>query len=272
MVLDEYDIDDGGVRWLRGIAIQRRVVVALVIRLLMTKYGRSNIGFLWIVLEPMILCTGVLIIRSLIQSSGTEGGVSLIAMLTTGYLPLTLFRHITNSGTMMLRRSGPLLYHRDISLFDCAFATMIIEMCGCTLAAFIVYYALYSLNLMQPVYDIGTVLAGWIMMFFLSAGIMMIFAVLTEFYEASERFIQPFQYITIPVCGFFFMMNWLPTKVQNLAWYVPTIHCYEMIRAGVFGPSIPTYYTPWYPCLCGLLMLAWAMPLVDKARNKIHFG
>ena len=271
MSVDEYSADDGTRRLRQGFAVQRRVIVALCIRLLMTKYGRNNIGFLWIVLEPMILCTGVLIVRSLI-SGGEEGGVSLIAMLTTGYLPLTLWRHITNAGVMLLRRSGTLLYHRDITLFDCSFATMLIELAGCTLAATIVYWTLFSLHLIEPMYDIGLVIGGWLSMFVLSAGVMMVFAVLTELYEASERFIQPFQYISIPICGFFYMVNWLPTYVQKMAWYVPTVHCYEMIRAGTFGPGIPTYYTPWYPLLWGVGMLAWAMPMVDKARNKIHFG
>jgi capsular polysaccharide transport system permease protein len=258
-------------RWTRGLAVQRRVLVALMIRQLMTKYGRNNIGFLWIVLEPMILCTGVLVLRSLIQSA-EENGVSLIAMLVTGYLPLTLWRHLSNAGVMALRRSGNLLYHRDISLFDCCFATLLNELGGTTFAAVIVYYALYSLNLIQPFHDIGVALCGWLLMALISFAVMMVFAVLTEYWEASERFIQPFQYLTLPLCGFFFLVNWLPSYVQDLAWYVPTVHCYEMIRDGLFGPAVPTYYAPWYPLLWSIGLLAWALPMVDKARDKIHFG
>jgi capsular polysaccharide transport system permease protein len=258
-------------RWRRGLKIQRRVLVALMVRQLMTKYGRNNIGFLWIILEPMILCSGVLLVRSFIQG-GEENGVSLIALLITGYLPLTLWRHLTNAGVTILRRSGNLLYHRDISLFDCCLATLFNEIGGTTFAALIVYYALYSLNLIQPFYDIGVALCGWLLMGLLSFAVMMVFAVMTEYWEASERFIQPIQYLILPLCGFMFMVSWLPHYAQNLAWYLPTVHCYEMVRDGMFGPSVPTYYAPWYPFCWSIGLLAWALPMVDKARDKIHFG
>jgi capsular polysaccharide transport system permease protein len=261
----------GWARFIRGLAVQRRILVALIIRQLMTKYGRNNIGFLWIVLEPMILCSGVLVIRSLISNS-EENGVPLVAVLTTGYLPLTLWRHLTNAGVMILRRSGSMLYHRDISLIDCCIATIVLETSGCTLAGTIVYWTLYSAGLMGPIYDMGLVLGGWLLMALLATGLLFVFAVLTEYYEATERFIQPWQYLMIPLCGFFFMVNWLPSYAQKLAWYMPTIHCYEMIRAGAFGPGIPTYYTPWYPALWGIGMMAWALPRIEKARDKIHFG
>ncbi|WP_131114279.1 ABC transporter permease [Lichenihabitans psoromatis] len=255
----------------RGVAVQRRVLVALMIRQLMTKYGRSNIGFLWLVLEPMILCCGVLVVRSLISDS-EENGVPLISLLITGYLPLTLWRHLSSAGTFLLRRNGPMLYHRDITLLDCAFALFMLELGGCTIAFTVVYWSLYTLGLVGPIYDLGLMASGWLLMALLAFSLMMVFGVLTEFYEAAERFIQPFQYLFLPICGFFYMVNWLPDYAQELSWYVPTVHCYEMVRGGLFGPIVETHYTPWYPVLWSIAMLAWALPMVDKARDKIHFG
>jgi capsular polysaccharide transport system permease protein len=255
----------------RGLGVQRRVLIALMIRQLMTKYGRSNIGFLWLVLEPMILCGGVLATRTLIQA-GEENGISLIAILVTGYLPLTLWRHVSGAGVFFLRRNGSMLYHRDITLLDCAFALLFLELGGCTIAGVVVYWTLFTLKLIQPVYDIGLMLQGWLSMGFLAFGVMMSFAVLTETYEAAERFVQPFQYLILPICGFFFFVSWLPDYARELAWYVPTVHCYEMIRGGLFGPTVETIYTPWYPILFGLFLMAFALPRIDKARDKIHFG
>jgi capsular polysaccharide transport system permease protein len=87
-----------------GVGIQIRVVHALIIRELMTRYGRGNIGFLWLVLEPMILCAGVIGVRWALQSHH-ENGVPLVAMLLSGYMPLTLWRHITNRSIFILRRN-----------------------------------------------------------------------------------------------------------------------------------------------------------------------
>lgn len=256
---------------LRGLAVQRRVLVALSVRQLMTKYGRNNIGFLWIVLEPMILCAGVLVVRSII-SAGEENGVSLIGMLWTGYIPLTLWRHISNAGVNMLRQCANLLYHRDISLLDCFGSNLTIEIGGCTIAGALVYWVIYSLGCIEPIYDIGLLLAGWLELAFVSASVMVLFAVMTAIWEWSDRFIQPFQYLLLPLCGFFYMVEWLPSYAQKMAVWMPTVNTYEMIRAGLWGPTVTTHYMWWYPILFGLVLFAIALPLVDSARNKIHFG
>ena len=255
----------------RGLAIQRRVLVGLMIRQLMTKYGRTNIGFLWMVLEPMILCAGVLAVRSMIQSN-EENGVSLIGILWTGYIPLTLWRHISNGGVHLLRRSSGLLYHRDISVIDCMMAAIGVEIAGCTLAGLVVYWVLFTAGLIEPVYDIGLLLYGWFAMAVASAGAMVMFAVLTTMFEPAERFIQPFQYLFLPFCGFFFMVNWLPTSLQGYAQLIPTVDAFEMIRGGLWGPAVITHYLWWYPLTTGLVTMAWTLPLIEPARNKMHFG
>ena len=42
-----------------GLRIQARVIGALMMRELHTRYGRENIGYLWLILEPMFLATAV---------------------------------------------------------------------------------------------------------------------------------------------------------------------------------------------------------------------
>lgn len=46
---------------LRSLAIQLRVVHALFLREVITRYGRHGIGVLWIVAEPMLFTLGVLL-------------------------------------------------------------------------------------------------------------------------------------------------------------------------------------------------------------------
>jgi ABC-type polysaccharide/polyol phosphate export permease len=96
----------------RGLKLQARVLNALMIRELMMRYGRGNIGFLWLIVEPMILCAGVIGLRWMIQEH-QEHGVPLVALLLSGYMPLTLWRHLTNRGIFLLRRNMGMLYHRN---------------------------------------------------------------------------------------------------------------------------------------------------------------
>ena len=69
-----------------------------------------------------------------------------------------------------------------------------------------------------------------------------------------------------------FMVDWLPDYVQTMALWMPTVSCFEMIRGGLFGPTVITHYSWWYPLVSALVMLAVAIPMVEPARGKIHFG
>ena len=266
----EYSDEAGGNFW-RGLASQSRVLRALMIRQLMMRYGRGNIGFLWIVLEPMILCAGVIGLRWLIQAH-EEHGIPLVSMLLSGYMPLTLWRHLTNGGLFLFRRNIGLFYHRDVSLFDALGATFALEFAGCTVAFIVNYSVLLEIGVVGPIGDYGLVASGWILMGIISASVATGIAVLSEYYEASERFIQPLQYLFVPLSGFFFMTDWLPSYAQSIVFYMPSVHCYEIIRDGFFGKSVVTHYAIWYPLAFSLVLLAITVPKINSVRDKLHAG
>jgi capsular polysaccharide transport system permease protein len=185
-----------------GLQVKARVVSALIIRSLMEEHGRNNVGFLWIVITPLLLCSGVLVVRSLITSP-IDHGVSLIAIIFSGYLPLTLFRHLSNGGVRLLQRNSGLFYHRPISALDTVLAIFAVETISCSAAFIFVYWVLLTVGLLAPIVDYGLVISGWLLMAFLSGAIGCAFAVLTANHDRADRFIQPLQYLILPLCGFF---------------------------------------------------------------------
>lgn len=254
-----------------GARVQLRCLRALMIRDLMVRYGRNNIGFLWVVLEPMILTGGVMVVWSMIRPPNAQG-VQLISFVLTGYMPLTLWRHLTQAGVFPFRRSMGLMYHRHISMIDVLLARQMLEFAGTTCAFLVVYGVLLAAGLVAPMVDPGLLLLGWVLMGWLSFGFSLGIAILTEWTDVAERFVQPIQYLMLPISGCFYMVDWLPTVAQELAWYVPMVHCYEMIRAGFFGDSVQTYYTTWYVALWSLVLTAVGLWGLDKVRDRIHYG
>ncbi len=255
----------------RGASVQLRCIHALLIRDMMMRYGRDNIGFLWVILEPMILTVGVMTIWSLVKQP-FEHGVQLISLVLTGYMPLTLWRHMLGAGVGLFERNAGLLYHRNISLFDAFFSRMLLEFIGTTTALIVVTAVLLSLGLIAIPHDPGIVLVAWLLKAFVSSALALNFAVLTQWSRTAEKFVQPFQYFMLPVSGTFFMVEWLPSVGQAIIWYNPTVHCYEMFRAGFFGADMKTHYSVWYP-------LAWSLGLtfvgvlgVEKIRDRVHYG
>jgi capsular polysaccharide transport system permease protein len=254
-----------------GLQVQLRSIHALMIRDMMLRYGRNNIGFLWVVLEPMILTVGVLIVFSTIKST-YEHGTHIVGLALTGYMPLTLWRHTTGSGSFLVRRSLGVLYHRKLTLLDVLLARMALEFIGATMAFVAVYSVLLTARIVEPISDVGLLIFAWIVLGMLAAGVALNIAALTEYSEASEKFIQPAQYLMVPLSGIFFMVDWLPTEARYWIWFNPLTHSIEMFRAGFFGDNTATHYEAWYPALFVLFLWAGGLSLLETARHRLSTG
>src|SRR5207248_8707633 len=69
-----------------GLRIQTRVTGALIMREIVTRYGRHNIGFMWVFAEPMMFTLGVVIVWSLLRTHTTR--LPVIPFVVTGYSSL----------------------------------------------------------------------------------------------------------------------------------------------------------------------------------------
>ncbi|UGX88651.1 ABC transporter permease [Phyllobacterium meliloti] len=255
--------------FMTGLRAQARVLGALVMREMITRYGRENIGFLWLILEPMILTCGVMLLWTLMKHEAH--GLTVIAFVLSGYMPLTLWRHISSHMVSCLRHNIPLMYHRQIRLADALIARALLEIGGTTFALLVVYSGAYLAGFIDPFEDIGLNLAGWLFMAWFSFAAGLILAALSEIFEVVEKLVPPFQYLMLPISGMFFMVSWLPHGVQKLALYVPTVHCFEMFRAGTFGNAIKAHYDVSYIFTCCLITTAVGLYLVEHVRKHIKF-
>lgn len=68
-----------------------RTINALLVRELMVRFGHGNIGFMWLVGEPLILTIGVMGMWTLLYGE-QKHGVKIMPVVLTGYSTLTLFR------------------------------------------------------------------------------------------------------------------------------------------------------------------------------------
>lgn len=187
-----------------------------------------------------------------ITKGNNSHGVSVAALAYTGYLPLLLWRHLSMM-QYLLRSSKHLSIFRNIRLLDAIFTRFMLDFISISASALIVYFVLLATGSLPEIYNWFDVLHGWFLMGALGFGAGLLTATLSELSEVVEKLVGPFQYFLLPFGGAFFMVNWLPDAAQDIIWYMPLVHSYELIRGGFFGPEIPTYASPAY---------AWAWALM----------
>lgn len=90
-----------------------RIIDALLLRELMARFGHNNVGFLWQIIEPLMLMVGVMVAWSLIYGERNHG-VMVLPLVLTGYSVLTLWRHMTGRLPNTFRDASGLLFHRDV--------------------------------------------------------------------------------------------------------------------------------------------------------------
>lgn len=252
----------------RMFALQARVIWALVMRELQTRYGRENIGFLWMVGEPIMFCAGVAVVWTMIRPAH-EHGLPVTAFVITGYVPLTMWRHCIMRSLKAFEANGALLFHRQVTPLDIILARVLLEVVGTLIAGAIVGSAAILMGLMEMPKDIGLLYLGLVLHSAFSLSCALLIASLSERSDVLEKMLSAAMYLSLPLSGAFAMVSWLPQSTRWILLLSPSVQNLEMIRGGQFGPGAhPIYDITYAVCSIGLMLLI-GVSLTLRSRRFI---
>lgn len=252
----------------KGWDVQVRVVTALMIRELTTRFGRENIGFLWVMVEPLLFAVLVGILWRVMKGP-TEHGMDILTFVVSGYIPLVLFRSALGRAVHSFTANGSLMYHRQIKILDIILVRFFIELVGHMMAYLFIILILSGLGLFDWPYDIGFLLLGWLYYALFTLSVCLVVAPLSEMNEALEKFIPVTAYLMIPFSGAFYIVSALTPEAAKFVLYSPPVHGMEMMRYGLFGPSINPHYDFWYPLMFCIPCIAVGLLLCRVVRKHL---
>lgn len=251
-----------------GWRIQRRVIGALMVRELVTRFGRENIGFLWIMVEPLLFAVLVGILWRFMKGP-EEHGVSVVAFVATGYIPLTLFRHAVTRSVRVFSVNSSLMYHRQIKVLDFITVRFLIEVIGSMMAYLFIALLLGFLGEFPMPADLYSFFVGWFLYCMFTYSLCTVLAPLSEMSEVLEKFIPVTTYIMIPFSGTFNMVAWLTPEAQDAMYYSPFVHCMELMRYGVFGPSVDAQWDVTVPIAATAFLLLIGLAMCRRVRRDL---
>lgn len=251
-----------------GWTTQVRVIHALMIRELTTRFGRENIGFLWVMVEPLLFAGLVAIIWNFMHGR-SEHGIGITAFVVTGYIPITLFRHGVSKSVAVFTANSSMLYHRQVKILDFIIVRFLIELVG-GMMAFIFIAALLMVFGEFPVpADIGLTIAGWMIYAFFTFSLCLIIAPLSEMSEVLEKFVPVTTYVMIPFSGLFTLASWLTPKMREYLMWSPFVSGMEMLRKGIWGDQITAYYEPMYTISVSVVLTIIGLGLCRRVRRTL---
>ena len=251
-----------------GWRIQRRVVSALMMRELITRFGRENIGFLWIMAEPLLFAVLVGFLWTFIKGS-QEHGIGVVAFVASGYIPLVMFRSTVSRAVRAFSANSSLLYHRQVTLLDLVLVRFIVELIGSMMAYVAIAVILMMLGLFPVPADLGYLLFGWALYGFFTLSVALILAPLSEVSETIEKFLPVTTYLMVPFSGTFNLTSWLAPGVRDVMLYSPPVSGMELMRYGIWGDKITPYYAISYSIITSLVLMLIGLALCRKIRKVI---
>ena len=210
-------------------------------REILTRYGRSNIGFLWLFIEPMLFTVGVTTLWTLAKFSHGSN-IPIVAFSLTGYSSVLLWRNMPSRCIGAIGPNLSLMYHRNVKVIDIFISRLILEAGGATISFCVLGLLFFSAGWLNPPENISQVLFAWFLLAWFGSALALLMGALSEQNEIVDKLWHPTSYLLFPLSGAAFLVDALPETAQRFVLLLPMVHGVELLREGYFGNSFKAHY------------------------------
>lgn len=228
-----------------------RPVLALILREMSTRYGRSPGGYVWAIVEPVGAIVILAVAFSIVVRTPPLGN-SFVLFFASGFLPFTLYASVQVSVQYALGFSKPLLVFPAVSWIDAVLARFILNALTGTLVVSGVFAGVVVATETAVILDPVRLIAACALAILLGFGIGCLNCALTGLYPVWAQIWGIVHRPLFLIAGVLFTFESLPDTAQTILWGTPWLHITAVFRSGVY----PTYHPDY---LSVGLVLAWAL-------------
>lgn len=223
-----------------GFQVQRRVILALILREASTRHGKTQIGYLWEILLPLALISLKVSIFSFIGRAPPLGD-NLFLFFSTGLLPFLFWQKVTRQVQNGLTANHALLSYPQVLPVDVFLARGILELSTTIIVATLIFIGLDMAGIEFYVRSFPELMALMLLYFTFSIGLGMINASIIRHYPSFDNM---FSMITTPMfflSGIFYIAESLPPLVREWLLWLPMLQYSEWFRS-IFYPTFDSSY------------------------------
>lgn len=254
-----------------SLKIQKNVIGALLMREIVTRYGRSNLGFLWLFLEPLLVILLVALVWGVARRSGSSG-ISVFEFMISGYPIMMMWRISASRCLGAIDANEGLLFHRNIRVLDVFIARVLLEFAGATISFVLLLVIFYFSGLVAEPYDLLYMVFAWVLMGVFSLGLGATLGVVTSLSELAMRIWKAFSVLLMFSSGAFYFVDALPKAAQNLVLHIPMVHGTEMFRHGYFGARLKTHEDVMFLVIADIVLVLLGLSLTRWYSQRGHSG
>lgn len=269
-VLPDLKPDSGPARVNKRSFATARVILALMLREMTTKYGRSPGGYIWAILEPAGAIALLSFAFSLMMRTPSLGN-SFIVFYASGYMAFSHYNTLEKSVNNALPYAAGLLRYPVVTWLDAILARFFINALTNVLNAIVIIWGALYFSGESMMVDF------WPMVEAMAAGSVLALGMGTLdafLLGMSPLYRSIYKIITRPLMimsAVLFIVEDLPSTIQDIIWYNPLVHITGLMRAGVYATYDPQYISLPYVFTIAMVSLTIGLFFLRSyARSIVH--
>lgn len=250
-------------------ATQGRVVHALMLREIKSRFGRQKLGYLWAVLEPTAFIALFAIIFSLARQTAPSG-MPVVLFMVTGIGPFILFRNTMNQTVRAIESNRVLLTFPQVTVIDLVLARALLEIATLTAVFFLLLAGAHAIGYTVEIENPLRMLFALACLALTGFGLGAIFAALAPFFRSTPQIVsivagRPLFFTS----GLFFTAEMIPGGIRELVLLNPILHMLEWLRSAFFVEFESRYMSVEYALGTALVTVCLGLLMLRGLRKRI---
>ena len=245
-----------------------RTITALILREMITTYGRSPGGYLWAVLEPV---AGIALL-TLIFSTAFRApalGTNFPIFYATGMIPFLMYNDISGKVALSLLFSKPLLAYPAVTYLDAIIARFIVNLLTQLMVAYITLTGILLIFETRLVPDYPTIIEGFALTALLALGVGVMNCFLFSRFPVWQRAWSILMRPMFIISGIFFLFDTIPLPYRDYLWYNPLVHIIGLMRRGFYSSYDANYVSVSYLVGLSLALLLTGLFLLRRFHRDL---
>ncbi len=241
-----------------NLMVMWRVVFALMMRDSRTRYGGSDLGYLWAIIDPMVQMLVLILVFTAFGRRVPVPETSLPVFFTVGILPYQFWKNSVQRGASASRANVPLLTYPQVKVMDVVVARVLLDFATLIAVLLIFVVALH--------YVTGEPFSSWDgdpLQIVLSFITLLYFSFSFAVFSCNLGRVFPiwpeiFGYLSRPLwftSGIFFTLQGLTKGFRQVAVFNPVAHMLEWIKSAILPAFHSTVYSPSFIYVVATLVL-----------------
>lgn len=227
-----------------------RVIHAVMMREMRTRFGRSRIGYGWALMEPLTHLLTLGSVFSLFNHSPPPVGDSLFLYYLTGLLPYLMFAHVTSEVGGALAANGSVLQLPSVRRTDVIAARAVLHLATEIIVGVVAFSISALLDEQGLPANFMNVIFAVLCLWFIAIGVGAINMVISEFLPSWDTIYASIVRLLYFSSGIYYSPMAMPDWIRDMLAWNPILQGVEAFRAGFYAGYEPHWldrtYLAWW--------------------------